>query len=176
VAIYKKQNEEDFDSYCFVGFDGKFYDGENGHSTEGIHPATKEQRDLLFQKMKEAGYEWDAGKKELKKIKQKNVWSEEDENNILFLTSIIEECFKDKEKITLCGDTACADFTKEEVIDRLKSLRPHNTWKPSDEQMKALNNIIVNGRMFYSRQERELMNLYNDLKKLRGDESKVQRN
>ena len=29
-------------------------------------PATKEQRDLLFQKMKEAGYEWDAEKKELK--------------------------------------------------------------------------------------------------------------
>ena len=31
-------------------------------------PATKEQRDLLFQKMHEAGYEWDAEKKELKKI------------------------------------------------------------------------------------------------------------
>ena len=33
-----------------------------------IHPATKEQRDLLFQKMKEAGYEWNDEKKELKKI------------------------------------------------------------------------------------------------------------
>lgn len=33
-------------------------------------PATKEQRDLLFQKMKEAGYEWDADKKELKKVEQ----------------------------------------------------------------------------------------------------------
>ena len=32
------------------------------------HPATKEQRDTLFAKMKEAGYEWDAEKKELKKI------------------------------------------------------------------------------------------------------------
>ena len=31
-----------------------------------ICPATKEQRDLLFAKMKEAGYEWDAEKKELK--------------------------------------------------------------------------------------------------------------
>ena len=35
-----------------------------------FHPATKEQRDLLFQKMKEAGYEWDEDKKELKKIEQ----------------------------------------------------------------------------------------------------------
>lgn len=33
-----------------------------------IQSATKEQRDLLFQKMKEAGYEWDAEKKELKKL------------------------------------------------------------------------------------------------------------
>lgn len=32
-------------------------------------PATKEQRDLLFQKMKEVGYEWDSEKKELVKIK-----------------------------------------------------------------------------------------------------------
>lgn len=36
-----------------------------------IRPATKEQRDLLFQKMKEAGYKWDAEKKEPKKIEQK---------------------------------------------------------------------------------------------------------
>jgi len=33
-----------------------------------VHPATKEQRNLLFQKMKEAGYEWDSEKKKLKKI------------------------------------------------------------------------------------------------------------
>lgn len=32
-----------------------------------ISPATKEQRELLFQKIKEAGYEWDTEKKELKK-------------------------------------------------------------------------------------------------------------
>ena len=31
-----------------------------------LHPATKEQRDLLFQKMKEAGYEWDSERKKLK--------------------------------------------------------------------------------------------------------------
>ena len=31
-----------------------------------ICPATKEQRDTLFKKMKEAGYQWDAEKKELK--------------------------------------------------------------------------------------------------------------
>lgn len=38
-----------------------------------IHPATKEQRDLLFQKMAEAGYEWNSENKELKKIEPKKV-------------------------------------------------------------------------------------------------------
>ena len=36
--------------------------------THNLQPATKEQRVLLFQKMKENGCEWDADKKELKKI------------------------------------------------------------------------------------------------------------
>ena len=35
---------------------------------DNLKPATKEQRDLLFQKMKEAGWEWDGDKKELKKV------------------------------------------------------------------------------------------------------------
>ena len=33
-----------------------------------LKPATKEQRDFLFAKMKDAGYEWDVEKKELRKI------------------------------------------------------------------------------------------------------------
>ena len=37
---------------------------------DNLKPATKEQRDLLFSKMKEEGYEWDVEKKELKKIEQ----------------------------------------------------------------------------------------------------------
>jgi hypothetical protein len=38
-----------------------------GPSTDAV-PATKEQRDLLLAKMREAGYLWDAEKKELRKI------------------------------------------------------------------------------------------------------------
>jgi hypothetical protein len=44
-------------------------DGNHSWETaKGCHPATKEQCDLLFQKMKEARYMWDYEKKELKKI------------------------------------------------------------------------------------------------------------
>lgn len=129
VSIYKKQNEEDFgdfDSYCFVGFDGKFYEGEDGHSVEDIHPATKEQRDLLFQKMKEAGYEWDAENLQLTKIlhvkelsdginidKQKLAeWSEEDN---WIKTKII--------KVLLGCETFLTSEETNECIDWIKSIK-----------------------------------------------------
>lgn len=43
-----------------------------------IHPATKEQRELLFSKMNEAEYEWDAEKKEVKKIEVVSKESEDE--------------------------------------------------------------------------------------------------
>jgi len=55
-----------------------------------FHPATKEQRDLLFTKMKEAGYEWDNAKKELKKIEQKSAeWTHKDGKNLAELWEIL---------------------------------------------------------------------------------------
>lgn len=56
-------DDEEFDAYISDAVIGNIHD-------KGAHfqPATKEQRDLLFRKMKEAGYEWDEKKKELRKI------------------------------------------------------------------------------------------------------------
>ena len=94
-------------SYCYLHCrydDGFFYaDFEDGNTidSDDLIPATKEQRDLLFQKIKEAGYEWDAEKKELKKISQeyplttdeciKPAWSEEDNGHVLIISDIIED-------------------------------------------------------------------------------------
>ena len=61
-------------SYCGINTLGEFKTGVETHWTgKKVYPATKEQRDLLFQKMKEAGYEFDFEKKELKKIEQKPI-------------------------------------------------------------------------------------------------------
>ena len=59
-------------SYCGVNTLHHFQDNdENGgfwcYSDE-VRPATKEQRDFLFQKMKEEGYKWDVDAKKLIKI------------------------------------------------------------------------------------------------------------
>lgn len=68
IAIYKEHGLDYFNSYCFIGFDAKFYTGDTGHDIIGIHPATKEQRDTLMKAMTDAGYTFDFEKKELKKI------------------------------------------------------------------------------------------------------------
>lgn len=57
-------------AYCGINIENNFYITSNnyGHWTNNsCLPATKKQCDFLFLKMKEAGYEWDAEKKELKK-------------------------------------------------------------------------------------------------------------
>lgn len=73
IALFKNiYDKESFNSYGFVGHcTGVFESRLSYHDIKGAHPATKEQRDLLFTKMKEAGYEWDA--------ERKNRWKPSDE-------------------------------------------------------------------------------------------------
>lgn len=60
------------DCYCYLSVQSEFCIEEHKTGSwfykNDIKPATKEQCELLFSKMKEEGYEWDAEKKELKKI------------------------------------------------------------------------------------------------------------
>ena len=77
VFIYAKVLYNKPYAYCGVDKFGVFKDNclKNNwsNSVDNIHPATKKQHDFLFQKMREAGYEWDVEKKELKKIKKNNM-------------------------------------------------------------------------------------------------------
>ena len=69
IRIFLKLDENKSWAYCNICSNG-YFDASKGFlllSRYDFYPATKEQRNLLFTKMKEAGYEWDAEKKELKK-------------------------------------------------------------------------------------------------------------
>ena len=88
------------------------------------------------------------------KPQPKQEWSEEDEDVISKAESLLD---------TLCYylDTSPEYIPDiKDVINKLKSLRPKNTWKPSEEQMFALNIAIEmeDGDI--------LKSLYNDLKQL----------
>lgn len=72
IFIFNKIHGAWINCHCSLHKDGSFYNEDYDlmhikYSKE-VYPATKEQHDLLFQKMNEAGYEWDLEKKESKKI------------------------------------------------------------------------------------------------------------
>ena len=68
--IFKGFFDNDPMAYGGLVADDSFWPASNSNwTTVYCKPATKEQRDLLFQKMKEAGYEWDAENKKLYKLK-----------------------------------------------------------------------------------------------------------
>ena len=93
-----------------------------------------------------------------KKVKQKPAeWSEEDEKFAYFVNQFLE--YHEKSDPTA---KSCKDWFN----DRLKSLRPKSHWKPSEEQMKALNAINCHGELSYFGQQSQLISLYNNLKKL----------
>lgn len=85
-----------------------------------------------------------------KQKEQKPVeWSEEDEDNMRRIIRVLED----------------NDSDWKELSSWLKSLHPQPHWKPSEEQMKALNKAS-RGHYIELFEYDELVNLYNDLKKL----------
>ena len=84
----------------------------------------------------------------LEKQGDKPAWSEEDEVKINRIVACLENL-----------NVADNDILLKDV-DWLKSLKPQNRWKPSDEQMMALLYHCSNGSV--------LTSLYNDLNKLKG--------
>jgi len=97
---------------------------------EGVKPATQDQRDILFMKMKDAGYEFDFEKKKLNNIEQKiTVWTEKDDAYKLFAISAIEDYYDEKNPL------------QKDLIDWLKSFKdrvqsqPKQEWNEADEKM-----------------------------------------
>lgn len=117
IMIFKSlRNEKSAFTYFHI-FDDSFKTNDWCDCGKNAHPATKEQRDFLFQKMYEAGYEWDLVKKELKKIEQTFTWSKEDEKKIMWLVRLISTAgFREL-------DSDKMPCSRSELLDWLKSLK-----------------------------------------------------
>lgn len=97
----------------------------------------------------------------------KQEWTEEEKQKLNRIYSIIgwamdEHAFSSCKK--LIGDKEGV-----ELQDFLRSIaKPEQqpSWKPSEEQMKALNALNCHGDLSYLGQQNQLISLYNDLKKL----------
>ena len=122
---------------------------------EDVKPATKEQRDILFEEMQKKGYEWDAEKKELKKFhiidegkaemdycftkmmngeKVSSAWSEEDAFRTSALTDVVKS-----------GGSIRPEL-RNEFVDWLKSLKdrvqPQPKQELSEEDNKWIESLI----------------------------------
>lgn len=140
--------------YCGINTLGKFQTGVEHHWTgKKVYPATKEQRDLLFQKVKEAGYEWDAEKNKLRKISQRIISAEakealydnaedfeEELTNIVFTNTATSE-LPVKRLMELCH------IIYKDVLEAARKeieKNPSNSGKPawSEEDEKMFNSAL----------------------------------
>ena len=90
-------------------------------------------------------------------IQQKQAWSEEDEKHFEALVLASERCMGKWH----CCNEECG-ISKH--LDWLKSLRPQSYWKPSEEQLNALYDVLNPADEV---DKNQLESLYNDLKKLK---------
>ena len=88
------------------------------------------------------------------KVEQNPAWSKEDEK-------MLDDAI---------GAVGAADYytydDKQEIENWLKALKDRYTWKPSDEQLKALDDFIYAKYPNIERHEAAVKSLYNDLKGL----------
>ena len=128
--------------YCYCGYTNHkdiFFDrfvdreGEELHWLnlfyEQAYPATKEQIDLLFQKMYEAGYEWDSEKKELKKIEQESTWNEKIKG-LNELETYILSLVPDRSLDAIKVDTKNIRY----IINKEQNPEPNKEWSKEDSE------------------------------------------
>lgn len=186
IGIFKECKDIYWLSHIYLGCDGELRGFNVGpyHEQDDTHPATKEQRATLFAKMQEYGYQWDAEKKELKKINsycQENCKGYQETGKCFAdggcdakrkAEQKSEPAWSDEDegmKENIEGALDCyesmvtEDWEKEK--EWLKSLKDKITWKPSEEQMDALLGIMIEFGVKYI-DYNTLESLYNDLKKL----------
>lgn len=94
-------------------------------------------------------------------VKQNPAWSEKDEKNLQFAIDDFQFCV-DNNQFPVVYNTE----KHKEVLALLKSLKERYTWKPSDEQMSQLECVVTQNKDNIL--GKELMTLFNDLKKLKG--------
>jgi hypothetical protein len=86
-------------------------------------------------------------------------WSEEDETMITDLSVIVHTYFSE-----ISGIPFKYDLSEDKIRTWLKSLKDRYTWKPSEEQMKALKEAVDE---HFDIDGGALWHLYENLKKLR---------
>lgn len=147
IILFKGIKDDNIDFYCDYDFSEVNVPGDrfavnngqhygNVEDSKDFHPATKEQRDTLFTKMREAGYEFDFEKKELKKIKQQpSQWNISDYRTWQYIVSDV--LTKHDGIGQYLDDGFCKKIAKymQENWSKKLSLEQNSAWSEEDEEM-----------------------------------------
>lgn len=150
IVIFKSLNEFGVEGYgnTFVNNEIAFKENVPFYSktwTKYLYPATKEQCNLLFSKMKEAGYEWDAEKKELKRVEPKfkvgDCIRHKDADECYRIVAINDNYY-------FCENNHAWNISSQDYFELVE---PKSGWSEEDEKYfnliyKELNYYITNKR------------------------------
>ena len=148
-GISSNWSEEDEENFCSVYLDVK---SARQNTVNSLSGDLKEQEEKRMDEV----ISWLRSLKG--RVLPKQEWSEEDEQHIDSLLKRLDALCRNKFERTR--------FAISEDRDWLKSLRPQNRWKPSDEQMEALDWQVENTSVG-SWQYKATKELMVDLKKLK---------
>lgn len=137
-----------FAYYGLTEYGFESYDRKLPFTHDDVHPATKEQRDLLFKKMKEAGYVWNAEKKELKKTEEEFNGEDYGVDSLWHARNILERTLGKVEGY----QTDDGILEHKCAISAVKQLaKQNNAWSEEDEEtLKILDRDL---QEFYSRRK-----------------------
>jgi hypothetical protein len=176
ICVFDGTVEDDKYPFAYYGLVRRrfeSYDRRLPFTHDNVHPATKEQRDTLLKAMTDAGYEWDAEQKQLKKIEHNTAWSEEDEDLLKWtinnLTELEQRFGKDYGKVGECinwikqrrwkkslktadlENSLCdiqdgyndTSYEYRVLGEAIEFIRSTDPWKPSEEQLSALHDAAI---------------------------------
>ena len=158
VLAWLEKQKVNTDGDFARGYDCGYQCCLNSHGTEWLE---KQKESLHIPEMcKENADSFTSEQKEQKPAE----WSEEDEKmKERLITRLNWITYNTR------TDGTSPNITFFDEIDWLKSLRPQPHWKPSEEQMEALDKIIgytLGDKRFYPQDLPVIESLYNDLKML----------
>lgn len=96
----------------------------------------------------------------------KQEWSKEDEKHSSYICAALDCYYRLREDRNNTNGQEDLDKARNWLHNKLKSLRPQSIWKPSEEQLKSLQEVIDVGH--FTSYPNSLETLYEQLKKLKG--------
>ena len=131
------------------------------------HPEELDEKVQEVLKKRQKPAEWSDEDERMRNHKKEGLISAKQNKATKALYNGIEKCYDEKIAWLKSLRPQIIDSAPLYTIEQVdEKIREAQEWKPSEEQMEALNALNCHGDLSYVGQQNQLISLYNDLKKL----------